>query len=818
MSALHLVGNAHLDPAWLWRWQEGFAEIKATFRSALDRMEEFPDFTFTCAGAAHYAWVEENAPEMFEEIRRRVREGRWALAGGWWVQPDCNLPCGESFVRQGLYGQRYFADKFGKRVGFGYNVDSFGHAASLPQILVKSGMDGYVFARPDSSEKDLPASLFWWESADGSRLLAYRIPFGYQTGIDARELVGKVDAVEELADAEGAPQMLFYGVGDHGGGPTVAMLRAVEELRKAGREIRYSSPREYFAEMKEDAKDLPVVRDELQHHGSGCYSTTADLKADNRRAENRLLSAEKWLVVARRVLGLRYDRAPLTEAWKSLLFNQFHDILAGTCIPEACQDAHELFGYSLKTAAEALNAALQKISWSIDTLGNERRLTGKERDWILWQGARGAPLVVFNPLSWEVAAAVEVPKQLKGVTDANGAPLPLQDVRASRTNGTDCLNSIFMARVPALGYRVYWGHLDKQTRAAGQEHSLESGAAWLENDWTRLEVDANTGWISRLYDKTAGRDVLGGPGAVPIVVDDTEHDTWAHGFFEFRDEIGRFKKAAVRLIEAGPLRASLRVESDFGRSRLRQDFTLHRDRKGVDVKVRLDWQEQHQILKLSFPVSVVSARATYEIPYGTIARPVDGRENPGQSWVDVSGMDGSGKEAGLTLANTAKYGYDVLGADLRLTVARSALYADHFGERDGEGEFMDQGVQVFAYRLLPHAGDWREAGAPRAAMELNNPPVLVLETSHKGTLPLEGSFIEISAPNVAATALKDAEEGDAVVLRCFETDGVETEAVISLPFLSARWKTRFGKNEIKTFKIGPDGRAREANLLEDEGP
>jgi alpha-mannosidase len=233
--------------------------------------------------------------------------------------------------------------------------------------------------------------------------------------------------------------------------------------------------------------------------------------------------------------------------------------------------------------------------------------------------------------------------------------------------------------------------------------------------------------------------------------------------------------------------------------------------------VRLDWQEQHRILKLSFPVSVVSARATYEIPYGTITRPVDGRENPGQAWLDVSGTDADGREAGLALANTAKYGYDVLGADLRVTLARSALYADHFGERDGQGEFMDQGVQHLAYRLLPHAGDWREAGAPRAAAELNNPPVLVMETSHKGPLPLEGRFIEISAPNVAATALKDAEEGDGLVLRCFETDGIETEAFISLPFVAARFKSRFGKNEIKTFRISPDGRARETNLLEEDG-
>lgn len=218
---IHLVGNAHIDPVWLWRWQEGFAEIKATFQSALDRLEEFPDFVFTSACAAYYKWVEENDPVMFEEIRKRVNEGRWFIAGGWWVQPDCNIPSGESFVRHGLYSQRYFYEKFGIMSKVGYNVDSFGHNGMLPQVLKKSGMDYYVFSRPGPHEKEIPKNLFWWEGEDGSRVLAFRIPYNYGNWWSDKDnpLRGKTLAVLELAREQGTDMMNFYGVGNHGGGP-----------------------------------------------------------------------------------------------------------------------------------------------------------------------------------------------------------------------------------------------------------------------------------------------------------------------------------------------------------------------------------------------------------------------------------------------------------------------------------------------------------------------------------------------------------------------------------------------------------------------
>jgi len=821
MNKITCVGNAHIDPAWLWRWQEGFAEIKATFRAALDRMTEFPEFIFTCSSAAHYAWIEENAPDMFEEIRGRVAEGRWVLAGGWWVQPDCNLPSGESFVRQGLVGQRWFHSRFGRIARFGYNVDSFGHAASLPQILAKSGMDAYVFTRPDEGELDLPASLFRWVGSDGSSVLAYRVPYGYQSGKDPSELEGKALAVEARADDEGLPQMLFYGIGNHGGGPTVASLRLLARLLSEDTEGRFAmgEPAAYFAAAAAEAEargpDLPGFEGELQHHSSGCYSTASDLKALNRRAEGLLLRAERWEAVASRVAGLRPDRTRLERAWKRLLFNQFHDTLAGTCIPTACEDARSFYGECLSLGAESLNAAIQRISWAVDTQGHLPEPRSKDRDWIVWEsGELGAPIVVFNSLPWKVSAPVELPRRFGSLVDIEGKSLPLQDVRAPGTVGADTKNSLFMAELPSLGYRVFRGYREGRSDPEGNSRSLKALGSRLENEWTVLEIDPTTGWIASLVERTSGRELFAAPAAVPVVIDDESNDTWAHDVFEFRSELGRFGKARVSLVESGPLRATLRVASSWNLSGIRQEFTLYADRPGVDVKVRLDWREAHRMLKLAFPLALETPHALYEIPYGFVERPTDGLENPGQAWVDLSGTGKDGGLRGLTLVNDAKYSYEVSGSELRFALVRSPLFADHYGERDGEGEHMDLGIQSITYRLIPHEGACRPELARRAAQELLDPPEVVLETFHRGPLPLEASFAALSTESVAASVLKIAEEGDNLIVRCVETSGEAGEATIDIPFAKASWTARFGPQEIKTFAIGVHGAVREVDLLE----
>ncbi|WP_156158002.1 alpha-mannosidase [Gordoniibacillus kamchatkensis] len=822
---LHMIGNAHLDPVWLWQWQEGYAEIKATFRSALDRMNEFPDFVFTCAGAAYYKWIEENAPEMFEEIRARVREGRWVIVGGWWIQPDCNIPSGESFARHSLYSQRYFHEKFSVMAKVGYNVDSFGHHGMLPQILKKSGMDYYVFMRPDAREKQLESNLFWWESADGSRVLTFRIPFSYNNWYRHtadNPTKDKAKAVMALEEKHGHGYMNFYGVGNHGGGPTIANLKSIQELQREfgdGRVVM-SSPNAYFEEVEKSSSGLPVLREDLQHHASGCYSAHSETKALNRRAENRLLTAEKFSALAYRLLGLEYPHRQIRRGWENVMFNHFHDIMGGCSIKEAYQDARESYGESLNLAAVSLNAALQKISWSIDTMKEGVEGLSKDKHWALWeQQDFGSPVVVFNPVSREVNAPIQINKLVKGVTDEQGNPLAFQQVRGSRTNGrNDKYDTLFMANVPALGYRVYWIYIEKEFAAAQSERSLSADAFSLENDWYRLEIEPHTGYIAKLIDKANDVEVFRGKAAVPIVIDEYHCDTWAHHVFEFRNEIAKFSDAEVRVMENGPLRAKLRVTSRYNRSILRQDIILYRDQPDIEIKVKLDWREEHKMLKLSFPVNVQNPKATYEIPYGFIERPANGEEEPGQTWLDVSGtLPGRGDQMyGLALLNDSKYSFDFLDNDLRMTVARGAIFADHYGMRDEWCEFMDQGIQEFGYGLVPHYGHLRDSGVCHKAQQFNVPPIHIVETYHRGTLPQTLTGIRISAENVTVTVFKKAEEGSDYILRCYEAAGMECEAMLELPLLNRKWTARFGRSEIKTFRIPEDTEQdiAEVNLLE----
>ena len=817
---LHMIGNAHLDPVWLWQWQEGFAEIKATFRSALDRLKEFPEFVFTCAGAAYYRWVEENAPEMFEEIRMRVSEGRWVITGGWWIQPDCNLPSGESFVRQALYSQRYFLEKFGKLADVGYNVDSFGHNGALPQILKKSGLNYYVFGRPDANEKTLPSDLFWWEGPDGTRVLAYRLLMSYgMWGCKLEEKIGK--HAEWMKDSS-FPLMCFYGVGNHGGGPTIENLRLMRKYRAEaeGVPLQCSSPTQYFETLRSlDTSRLPVVRDDLQPHAIGCYSAHAETKALNRASEHRLLSAEKFSALAHKLLGLPYPEGKLRTAWENVLFNQFHDIMGGCSIKEAYEDSRESYGEALHIGAKALNAALQKISWSIDTMKPGVEALSKEKDWMLWeQGDLGVPVVVFNPLSWEVDAPVKITKQVKAITDDEDRHIPIQQVRASRTNGADKWDTMFMARIPAMGYRVYWAYLDREPAHTPLPGELQAEDTFLENANVRLEIDPATGYIKRLLHKGANLEVFEGDGAVPIVIDEEESDTWGHNLTAYRKEKGKFGEASAKVIERGPLRAVIRVTSRYRQSTLQMDYILYRDASSIRVEAWLDWRERHSMLKLSFPVSLDRTRAVSEIPYAFLEREADGKEKPGQQWVDLTGVsaDGRARPFGFALLNTNKYAYDVLDRDLRLTVVRSPQFADHYGERDEFAPYMDQGEHHFTLELVPHEGDWRGAAVVRKAFELNVPPVTIVETYHRGPLPQRYVGLRITSEQVVATAYKLAEDGEGYILRAYETAGQAAETEFELASLGRRWTASFIGCEIKTFYIPIDEAetVRETNLIE----
>jgi alpha-mannosidase len=783
---VHMIGNAHIDPVWLWRWPEGYQEVRATFRSALDRMEEYPEFVFTSDSVLFFAWVEEHDPELFERIGERIAEGRWQVVGGWWLEPDCNMPGGEALVRHALYGQRYLRERFGITATTGANLDSFGHAATIPQLLAGAGMDSYVFLRPGPHERDLPGPLFWWESPDGSRVLAYRIPHEYCS--PGADLGNHVDKALAQLPADQPELAVFYGVGNHGGGPTKANLDSIERLNATGGlpELRLSSLRAFF-DGAGRADGTPVHLGELQHHGVGCYTSHSGIKRWNRRAESMLQRAEKWAVVADSLGGPAYPLAELTQAWKLVLLNQFHDTLAGTSIAPAYEDARDQLGHACSIAGWAFNRAVQSIARRIDIPLDEST----------------QPVVVFNPHPWALRADVELelrgfPNEEPRLVDDESESAPIQRTRSYTTMSGSRGRFVFSAELPALGYRVY--RLARGGRA-------EPGTGRLENDHLLLELDGRNGRISRLVLKATGVDLAAPSGRHAVVIDDRS-DTWGHRVRAYDDELGEFEATAVRVVESGPVRTIVRVESGYGDSTLREDYVLGPHARYVDVRVTLDWRERLKLLKLRYPTSLDAAISTFEVPYGFVERPTTGDEEPGQSWVDVSGPGG-----GLAVLNDAKYGFDVRGGDIGVSAVRSPVWAWHEPrelEPDGDFEYMDQGRQDFTIRLVPHAGDWRSAGVVRLAAELNQPPFALLESFHPGELPPQASYADDGAGAVVATVVKGAEDGDGIVVRAVETEGRAGRATVRV--LERELEADFGPHEIKTFHVGAE--IRDVNLLE----
>ena len=801
---LYMIGNAHLDPVWLWNWQEGFQEAKATFRSALDRMKEDEEFVFSCSSAAFYQWIEKNNPAMFEEIRQRVKEGRWELVGGWWVQPDCNIPSGESFVRQGLYGQRYFLEKFGKTAVTGYNVDSFGHNGNLPQILKKSGMDNYVFMRPMPNEKGLPGRIFRWKSMDGTEVMTYRIPYEYCTwGKDLEKYTDRLKC--ELEDGEDA-LMLFYGVGNHGGGPTKENIKSIHELdaREDMPVMKMDTVEHFFNDIRKNGKDYPEFTGDLQHHASGCYSVTSRVKRENRRAEDKLIEAEGWSAISKAVENQPYPD-DFKKAWEGVLFKQFHDILAGSSIPSAYDDASYQYGRAMAVGQENLNYAIQAISWDVDI---EEDVTMR-------------PIVVFNSHAWEGKMVIDL--EVRGLsndnfrlTDSEGNVIPAQRIQSeAMVNGQSRL--LFVANLPSMGYELFRLYLNVED--APNFPKVKATDSTLENDRFALKFSERTGYMESLYDKKADLEVLRREGGRLTVIED-KYDTWAHNIYKFDKQLGDMKMVYRKVTEEGPVRSCLRVKYQYNSSFVIQDFRLYQELDYVEVKVFVDWREHGTQLKIKYPVNFNFRRPTYEIPYGYIEKSANGEEEPGQTWFDFTGEHFKKPVMyGLAIANDAKYSYNMDVDEMNLTVLKNSVFAHHDPKELEEGveyRYVDDGLQEFTYALIPHEGSWKDGRVMEISKEINVRPQTVIETFHKGKQPARRSFLSLDCDHALISAVKESEEKDGVIVRAYETKKQAGKAVLKAPFMDREAELVFAPCEIKTVKIPYDRSlpVAEVNLLE----
>ena len=790
---IHMIGHGHIDPTWLWTWKEGFEEVRATFKSALDRMEEYDDFRFTASSACFYEWVKMSDPGLFEQIRERVREGRWEIAGGFWVEPDCNIPCGESFVRHGLYSQRFFEREFGRKSRVGFNPDSFGHAGVLPQLLKKLGMDYYVYMRPEPGwEMDYPDGIvFHWRAKDGSTVLASQIPLGYSAS--GREVHQK------MLRLPGHPHLLpgqrhilgFYGVGNHGGGPTREAIETIRAFQAAEPDTniapKFSSLEDYFKDLAADTPpdSIGVIEKDLQHHARGCYSVHSEIKRMNRQVEHALMNAERFATIAWLLGAQPYPHDAFEKCWKDLLYNQFHDILAGTSLESSYEDARDQLGAARHRADVIMNNAIQTIARDIDT------------------SAEGNSLVAFNPLPWPVTAPLTAPpiatRYLNApvhiVNDAGDA-IPSQSIRGERI---DHRRLRFTATVPAMGYRVF--HVRSGEHPMMHTLPLQGCQTSLENFWWRLEFDPHTGELARLFDKVNRLEVIQRGHILAAMADHS--DTWSHGIDEYRVEAGRFSNAELRLVESGDVQRTLRAVTRFDKSLALTEYTLFRETPLIRCEIRVNWQQQYQMLKLGFETNITAGIATYDGPYCFQERATDGGEEPGGQWFDLTGAI-DGHPYGLALLNDSKYGFDVRDGVMRMSVLRSPAYAHHDNGRfdaSAHWPIMDQGWQRLKIGLVPHPGDWRDAGVVKRAWELNAPAFIHPESSHPGSGALQEGLLGTESDNVLLSVIKCSEEDEDIIIRGYETSGRPAETRLHLPFFDKFFDIAFAPHEIKTFRI-----------------
>ncbi len=802
-STIRLVGNSHIDMAWLWPWTETVEVVRDTFTTALQLMREYPGFTYAQSSVQDYDWLREKYPAEFREIQQRVKEGRWELVGGMWVEPDLNMPDGEGLVRQLLVGTRFFKKYFDKDTTIGWNPDSFGYSWQLPQIYKRSGFDTFVTQKMSWNETTtFPHKLFWWESPDGSRVLTY-FPHGYSGGINPVSL--SQDVADYSAQTKFPEIMHLYGVGDHGGGPTRQMLDEAVKMESPSAtypKTVFSTARQFFDDVEKSIQQgslkPPVWHDELylQYH-RGCYTTQSETKRLIRYNEELLQNTEKFASVAY-LAGHPYSNTAFEDIWKRVLFDHFHDIMPGSGIGINYLDAERNLTDASLRSQKILDNALGDLNSEIDTAG------------------AGTPVVVYNSLSWDRTAPVSIEMHAPAagqhleVRDASGQLLPAQVIAQ---NGPIVTLQVMAKNVPSLGYEVLHVVSVPTVRAAAS--ALKATGTDIENEFLRIKVDPKTGCVTSLVNKADGKEAVatGGCGNLLQAFKDVPRtqDAWEIRFDQ--DEWDLKQPKQVKVVENGPERVVVRIDHTFKaptrtegpESTIRQDLIVYAGVPRVDVQTQVDWHEEHVLLKAAFPVNVEATRATFEIPYGTIQRPTTRNtpeekamfEVPALRWGDISNAT-----QGFSLLNASKYGYDAVGSLLRLSLLRSPQMPAP------DNHIADQGWHEFTYSLYAHSGDWKTGNTMRQGYELNYRLIAGVTQAHAGALPARHSWARVEASNVILTVMKKAEDDDGVIFRFYEFEGKPAQVKLQLPRKAVgALETNLMEKHAGAISLAADGRS-----------
>ena len=778
----NLLGHAHLDMAWLWTTEETKEVAQRTFKSVLSLQQNFLALTFGHTSPALYEWIEQDNPELFKNIQNAVKTNKWELLGGMWIEPETNLVSGESLIRQLIYGQQYYQEKFGDISKVAWLPDSFGFTWQLPQILKQCGIEYFVTGKLHWNDTTkFPHGCFWWESPDGTRLLTLMSPPNV-TGVMDTNPITMTNYAIDWETQTGLQDMFWLpGVGDHGGGPTKDMLEVADKWHNSPffPEIKFSKAIDYLEKVSSSQVEFPTWKDELYlelHRGS--YTIHGEQKKYNRYCERLLYEAELWSTLATLLCRDRYVGQPLFSimnilsqkegicqdpqelieiAWKKVLFNQFHDILPGTSIPEVFTEANQDWAGAIAMGESLLDSAFKAIASNIN-LPEPPQPNAK-------------PIIVFNSLNWSRSQVITVEANQGLVFDSDGVEMRSQLIENNK--------SIFLAEdIPPVGYKLFWLSSD---RLNAKNATIQPKEYILENQYLKVVINSITGNLDSIFDKNSEREILLEPGQLQAFEDKGQYwDAWNIDPKYEQKQIHNISLKSIQWVENGNVRQKIRVVKQLNQSQFTQDYILENNSNVLKIANQVDWQETHVMVKAAFPLTIASDTAAYEIPCGTIERTTKPQTEAEKAQWEVSALNWAditdeSQNYGVSLLNDCKYGYDAKPNLLRLTLLRAATWPD---------PQSDRGIHHFTYAIYPHQNNWQIAKTVQKGYELNTPlHAIVLEQNKNSDLvnnplPSTSQLLKLSSDSLILMAFKFSNQQE-LIMRCYEACGKSSELTIT---------------------------------------
>lgn len=817
---LHLICNAHLDPIWQWEWEEGAAETLSTFRISEKFCRDFKGFIFNHNEAILYRWVQEYEPELFERIKERVKDGSWHIMCGWHLQPDCNMPSGEGLVRQIKYGRDWFFEHFGVNPTTAIGFDAFGHSRGMVQVLKKSGYDSYLFRRPTADFLDLEQKIFKWVGYDGSEILAYRSP-NYNTKLGYAYKRIENTALEMTDDVD----LVLWGVGNHGGGPSKIDLEKIEEIckefKERGIDIVHSTPEAYFAEIKDKSDSLPSFSGELNLWAPGCYTSMAKLKKKYRLLESELFKTEKMLTAAEMQGLITWPEKELDEVYYDLLTVQFHDTLPGTVIQPAEDTTIRMLDHGLENLSRIRARAFYALSHGQKPAKSDE-----------------IPILIYNPYPYELEGDFSCEMSLWDqnweeefsipCVVQNGNNIPSQFEKENSSIPLDWRkNVVFHAKLLPMQMNRFDCRFDKVSKKPEPICNMQDeNYFYLNNSNVSAKISKKTGYLeSYIVD---GEEIIGSQDFALHIVDDS-CDPWAMYVTSFPDRIDIFKLLspaeaskfsgikkvlpAVRCIESGEVRTTIEAILGYGNSRAVIQYSLSNFSDEIKVNIRIQWAENQKMVKLGIPTNIDGAQCVAQVMYGEENYTIESRENVMQKYVAMKN-----EETMLSVLSNSTYGFSFEDNKLFLSLLRSPSYCAHpihdreILEQNRFNVHMDQGERIFELALIGGKTEVIQENTPRQAMHFNEKPMALSFYPTNDECHL-GCPLTILGDKVEVNALKKSDDKVGYIIRMFNPFNRCAEVKVVSELFNIKENINFTPYEIKTFRIS-DSKLTENDLME----